>query len=104
MTTGNLGGFDAWLEDGHAGTLTLETQAVKCSVPLEDIGFEEQTFEAGALGRQLRIFRLPETNQHLDFRLERRIGIAASRDNPIYVRVTQEDGNLICSSPIYFFR
>ncbi len=104
LTTGNIGGFDAWLEDGYAGTLKLETPVVKCGVPLEDIGYEDETFEAGALGRKLRIFRLPEENAHLDCKLERKIAIAAGRDNPIYVRITQEDGNLIWSSPIYFFR
>jgi hypothetical protein len=104
LTTGNLGGFDVWLEDAYGGTMAIDTRLVKAGVPLEDIGFEDEEFDVGALGRKLRIFRLPESNPHRAMSFERQIAIQPDRDNPIFVRVTQEDGFVIWSSPIYFFR
>ncbi len=104
LTTGNFGGFDVWVEDAYAGTLALDTRLVKAGVPLEEIGLEDETFDAGALGRRVRIFRLPADNPHRRMSVERRISLRPSGDNPIYVRVTQEDGHQIWSSPIYVFR
>ncbi len=104
LTTGNLGGFDAWLADPYAGTLKLETAPVKCGVPVEEIGLEDETIEAGALGRRVRIFRLPEENPHRRMTVERRIELRPEGDNPLYVRVTQEDGHQAWSSPIYVYR
>jgi hypothetical protein len=104
LTTGNLGGFDAWLADAYAGTLKLETAPVKCGVPVEEIGLEDETIEAGALDRRVRIFRLPEANPHRRMTVERRIALRPEGDNPLYVRVTQEDGHQAWSSPIYVYR
>jgi hypothetical protein len=36
--------------------------------------------------------------------LGRRIRLQDARDNALYVCITQEDGHLIWSSPIYLFR
>ncbi len=104
LTTGNLGGFDAWLADPYAGTLKLETPVVKCGVPVEDIGYEDEVIEAGGLDRRVRIFRLPEENPHHRMVIERRIELQPDGDNPLYVRITQEDGHLVWSSPIYLYR
>jgi hypothetical protein len=104
LTTGNLGGFDAWVADAYGGTLAIDTRLVKAGVPLEEIGLEDEEFDAGALGRGMRIFRLPEDNPHRRMTFERRIAIRPDGDNPIYVRITQEDGFLAWSSPIYVYR
>jgi len=104
LTTGNLGGMDIWLADPYAGTLKLETAPVKCGVPIEDIGLEDEVVEAGALGRKVRFFRLPAENPHRRMAVERTIEIKPEGDNPIFVRLTQEDGHVAWSSPIYLFR
>ncbi len=104
LTTGNLGGFDVWLADPYAGTLKLETPLVKCGVPLEEIGYEDEVIEAGGLDRRVRIFRLPETNPHKRMSLERPVELKSEGENPIYVRLTREDGHIAWSSPIYLFR
>jgi hypothetical protein len=36
--------------------------------------------------------------------LERRIPLVGDRDNALYICLTQEDGHLVWSSPIYIFR
>jgi hypothetical protein len=105
LTTGNCGGFDLWLEDPYAGTLELETPLVRCALPLERIGYDESVFDrSGVLPRFVRIFRLPTQNPHRTLRLERNISPEAGRDSAIFVKLTQEDGHIAWTSPIYFFR
>jgi len=105
LTTGNIGGFDLWLADAYDGTLKIETPLVKCGIPLEDIGLEDEVFdESGLLPRYLKVFRLPEKNPHRTFRFTRPIALRGEGDNPIFIRLTQEDGTLAWTSPIYIYR
>ena len=104
LTTGGFGGFDAWLADPDAGVLRIDTPLVQCDINIADIGREDQVFEAGGIKRQIRVFRLPDENPHQQAQLSRRIELQAPLDNALYVCVTQEDGHLIWSSPIYVIR
>ena len=104
LTTGGFGGFDAWLENGDAGTLRIETELVSCEIAIKDIGLEDMVFEAGGIKRQIRVFRLPEDNPHRAVKLERRVALHADGDNALYVCLTQEDGHMVLSSPTYIFR
>lgn len=104
LTTGGFGGFDAWLTDARSGTLRIDTPLVKCEIAVSDIGQEDLVFAAGGIGRAIRMFRLPDDNSHRHLKLTRRVNLKAQGDNALYVRLTQEDGHLIWSSPIYVFR
>ena len=104
LTTGGFGGFDAWLRKGDAGTLCIETELVGCRVAVEDIGLEDMVFEAGGIKRQIRVFRLPEENPHRSIKLERSVALRPDGDNALHVCLTQEDGHMVWSSPIYIFR
>jgi hypothetical protein len=104
LTTGGFGGFDAWLADGQAGVLRIDTPLVKCDIAIADIGREDLVFEAGGIGRRIRVFRLPDENQHQQVQISRRIPLQTEHDNALYVCITQEDGHLIWSSPIYVIR
>ena len=104
LTTGGFGGFDALLEDPHAGTLKIHTALVKEDIAIGDIGRDEIIFAAGGIDRRIRIFRLPDENPHYRVSLERRLRLADDRDNALYVRITHEDGHFVWSSPIYIFR
>ncbi|MFQ6024529.1 MAG: DUF3604 domain-containing protein, partial [Acidiferrobacterales bacterium] len=87
------------------GTFKLETPLIKCGIPLEEIGYEDEIVEnLGVLPRFVRIFRLPANNPHRALRIERDIRIVDGRDNPIFIKLTQEDGHIAWTSPIYFFR
>lgn len=103
LTTGGFGGFDAWLADQHAGKLRIETALVQCEIDIASIGLEDLVFDAGGIGRRIRIFRLPDENPARRLQLVRRIPLRRESDNALYVRVTQEDGHLAWSSPIYVF-
>jgi len=104
LTTGGFGGFDAWLAEPAAGSLKIETALVQTEISVAEIGLEDRVFEAGGIARRIRVFRLPDENPHRRVTLERRIALAGDRDNAIYVCLTQEDGHLVWSSPIYIFR
>ncbi len=104
LTTGGFGGFDAWLEDSAAGTLKIATALVQAEIPIAEIGMEDRVFEAGGIRRRIRVFRLPDENPHREVRIERRIDLRDQGDNALYLCLTQEDGHLVWSSPIYLFR
>ena len=103
ITTGNFGGFDAWLEGTDGASLDVSTNLGTLQVPLSDIGIEDVTMEAGGLERKIRAFRLPEDNPHRTITTELEIPIKADGDNPLWVCVTTEDGFQAWSSPIYVF-
>lgn len=104
LTTGGFGGFDAWLADPRLGVLRIDTPLVKRDIAIADIGLEDLVFDAGGIGRRIRVFRLPDENPHRRLHLSRRITLKAVGDNALYVCLTQEDGHLAWSSPIYVFR
>ena len=104
LTTGGFGGFDAWLAHPDAGDLRIETELAQLTVPIAEIGRDDLVQEAGGIGRRLRVFRLPDANPHTHVRWRHRANLAAGRDNGLYICLTQEDGHLVWSSPIYLFR
>ena len=104
LTTGGFGGFDAWLADPRAGQLCIDTALVKTTIDVASIGLEDTVFANGGIKRRIRVFRLPDQNPAHALRIERRITLHDGGDNALYVCVTQEDGHLIWSSPIYLFR
>ena len=101
VTTGNFAGFDLWLEDRDAGELTFATSVIEQTVEIAEVGLEDLVFEAGGLGRRLRLFRLPEVNRAWQMGFTRQVPLRSGVDNPLYVRLTQEDGHQAWSSPIY---
>ena len=103
LTTGGFAGFDAWLADPAAGTLKIDTPLVKTEIKVGDIGLDDYVFANGGIKRQLRVFRMPDENTHTRAQLTRRVKLTDAHDNALYVCVTQEDGHLIWSSPVYIF-
>ena len=104
LTTGGFGGFDAWLADPDTGVLEIDTALVKARIDVADIGRDDLVFEAGGIARRIRVYRLPDDNPHVSLTVERRVTLRDGRDNALYVCVTQEDGHLAWSSPVYVFR
>lgn len=105
VTTGNMAGFDLWLER-EGGNLAIETNIVSAECDLAKLTDNEILVEAGGLGRQLRIYRLPENNKAMSLRVTHDVTGTdkAIRDVPVYIRATQEDGHQAWSSPIYLIK
>jgi hypothetical protein len=101
MTTGGFSGFDLYLEKSFEGVLDIHTAVIDVSIEIAKITYNDTVFNAGGLGRKIRIFRLPDDNVEKSIDFTRSISLRRGRDNPIYIRVTQEDGHQAWSSPIY---
>jgi len=101
VTTGNLAGVDIWLDEARRGTLSLETNVVSGDVELASLVDNLVVLEGGGLGRRLSVYRLPEVDWTPRVALDHTVKFPGGADLPIYVRVTQADGNQAWSSPIY---
>ena len=101
VTTGNLAGIDLWLDDANCGTLELDTNVVSGSVDLAALDHNVMTFDGGMLGRKLSVYLLPESDWARHMTLNSTATHTGKADLPVYVRVTQADGNQAWSSPIY---
>ena len=104
VTTGGFMGIDALLDDPAVGTLAIDANLVQARLPIAAIGPEDTIFDAGGLGRRIRVFRLPDTNPHYAIRVTRRVVLRDDEDNALFIRATLEDGNVVWSSPIYLIR
>lgn len=103
ITTGNFVGFDVWL-DGLQGELAIDAGHAAGRFRLADLGLEPVVIDAGGLERQLRVARLPDACSRDHMRCAFDVELTAEGDNPLWVRVTTEDGYVAWSSPIYVFR
>ena len=104
VTTGNYGAIDLWLSDPAAGRLAFKTAPVSGDAAVSELGTEPRVFEAGGLERAIKLQRLPETMTETRMALRRSIKVRAKGDTRLYVRVQQEDGHRMWSSPVYLFR
>jgi hypothetical protein len=102
VTTGNMAGVDILLEDSTGGELRVVTGPASLTIQIADIGEEDVVVEAGGLERRIRVFRLPEEGGRTAVRASVAVALRPGVDNPVYARVTQEDGHQVWSSPIYF--
>jgi len=104
ITTGNFGGFDAWFEAGAGARLVIDSNHVSGSFDIDDIGLDEVVLDGGGLERKIRMFRLPVQNDCRELTRNVELRLKAVGDNPIWVRVTTEDGFNAWSSPIFIYR
>jgi len=104
VTTGNHGAIDIWLRHGLDGKIAFETPHVHGRRAIRALGYERHVFSAGGLDRAVKLYRLPEHMTETTMDIRRRIPLREIGDTRIYVRVTQEDGHVAWSSPMYLFR
>lgn len=103
-TAGNFCGFDVVLDRLDSGRMHLETNLVSGVVDLMGLGMEARLIEAGGLQRQVRISRLPDNSDCLELSAQVEVPLKGQGDNPLWVRVTTEDGYNAWSSPMYIYR
>ncbi len=101
ITTGGLAGCEILLKHATSGRITLTTPLIREEISVADIIAEETVFTAGGLGRQVRVFRIPEENRQTALTLTRQIRLPTPGDHPIYARIRLVDGHLAWSSPVY---
>lgn len=104
VTTGNMMGFDVWVEATEDASIDITTNLGNLSLPLNAIGLEPEVMDAGGLAREVRVQRLPDAPLQREITLNETVEIAEIGDTPIWVCATFEDGNQAWTSPIYLFR
>ena len=101
ITTGGVAGLIIKLEEPFNGTLNIETvqQNIKCEI--DSIGLDPQSWECGGLKKMIKVYRLPDQLNSFEYSFSLPLENLHKGDNPIYIRMTQEDGHMAWSSPIY---
>ena len=104
ITTGNYGGVDLWLTEPACASIDVETNHGTLTLPLNEVGLDDQVLEAGGLKRQIKVFRLPSILQHREMSGEVEIPLSPRGDNPLWISIYTEDGFQAWSSPVFAFR
>lgn len=106
QTTGDSDGIELEIAPGSAATLTLETAEGKWSVTTDDPALNHPQGRIHALGsleRQVTFQRYPDPDRmspeaiHVELPLDQ----ATAPHTPWYIKVTQCDGHLAWTSPVY---
>lgn len=103
-TTGGLSGVILELKDKRAGSISVSTAQGEYHVMVSDIGYEPVDWALGGVGKNLRAYRLPDMNDHLQYSFSLSLDHLAAGIHPIYIRVEQEDGHLLWTSPVYLHK
>jgi len=96
-----------WLDESENASMELITNQGTLTVDLATLANQDVVLDAGGLGKQLQVFRLPDNNQHRS--IEATIDIPLhdesdnKGDNPLWICVTTEDGFQAWSSPAFVF-
>lgn len=104
VTAGNFGAFDVWLDESDGARIHLETGHVDTSLDLSAVGREDTIIPAGGLDLEVRLFRLPASLQSGPITASIDVPVHGQGDNPLWIRVTTEDGFQAWTSPIYLFK
>lgn len=103
VTTGGLSGVIMTLAEPGAGALHIHTEQGQVDCPVESLGLEPRTWSYGGLRKELSLSRLPaQPTREVSLTLP--LTDLHPGDNPIYLKLVQEDGHMAWSSPIYLVR
>jgi hypothetical protein len=104
VTTGGVAGLILRLRRPNTGRIEIETPEGKVSVDLKEIDRSGRTWDYGGVAKQLKVARLPDKPLASTMRMSHRMENLKKGDNPIYMRVIQEDGHMAWTSPVYVTR
>ena len=104
VTAGNFGAFDVWLDEGEGARVALETNFVTAEVDLAAVGCDDTIIDAGGLDLAVHLFRLAPVLDPEPITESVTVSLHNDGDNPLWIRVTTEDGFQAWTSPVYLFR
>jgi hypothetical protein len=104
VTTGGLAGVIITLEKPDPGKLSINTTQLNTSCQISSIGLQPRVWDCGGLRKDMRVYRLPDQGRSIEYSCQLPLTDLNKGDNPIYIRVTQEDGHLAWSSPVYLVK
>ena len=103
MTTGGVQGVVVYLK-GKLGRLGLEINNKKLHMHIGEITQRQKNYRMGGLDAKLEIYQTHSGNKFQEVDLKYKVKNLRKGDNPIFVKVTQKDGHMAWSSPVYLVR
>jgi hypothetical protein len=103
QTTGDADGIDLWLDQTERGSILFDSPAGRCQAAFDELQ-PERSWSLGGIDMQLSIQRYPEHVTTRELSLTAPLSPPPGRQTPYLVKVTQIDGNLAWSSPVYVTR
>ncbi len=103
VTTGGLAGVIITLENAEEGALSIDTIQGKISCDISSLGLDPVVWDCGGLRKEISLVRLPDQQPSSEFAFRLPLTELHAGDNPIYIHVTQEDGHMAWSSPVYVY-
>ena len=106
ITTGGVAGLILEMARPAAGEIFIKTPFKRLRLPIASLGLKRRSYHLGGLDKCLSLYRLPQANGPTQYQIYFKPSITHLHqgDNPIYVKVVQEDGHMAWSSPIYLVR
>jgi len=104
ITTGGVMGVIMTLQQPDVGTLEIDTLQRQIACEIGGLAPEPAVWDCGGLHKEIRVYRLPDRLGPHQFSFSLRLRELHEGDNPIYIRVTQEDGHMAWTSPLYLVR
>ena len=101
ITTGGITGVILTLEKPYTGSLEVETLQRNVDCEIASVGLEPVIWECGGLQKRIEVSRLPDHQTSCEFSFTLPLTGLQPGDNPVYIRMTQEDGHMAWTSPIY---
>jgi hypothetical protein len=101
MTTGGVAGVILSTDKSDTGMLHIETFQKSLELAIASIGLEPKIIGCGGLQKTIETYRLPDRQESCEFSFTLPLKNLQKGDNPIYIRMTQEDGHMAWSSPVY---
>jgi len=104
FTTGTVKGVLLTLEKAATGTIHFDTVEKKLDIKFANLGLAPKIWDLGVLEKYIRVERLPDSKNPTEFSFRLPIEGLRKGDNPIFIRVVQEDGQKAWSSPVYLVK
>jgi len=104
ITTGGGSGMILTLDNAKKGTIEIKTDQISLTCDTSSVGIFPRIWETGGVKKQIDIVRLPEERENSHFSFKIPLTVENKGDNPIYMRVTQEDGHVAWTSPVYLIK
>jgi len=104
VTTGGVSGVILTLEKAKSGTLEIDTLQQYAECEIASLTLEPKVWRCGGVQKEIEVYRLPDIQELCEFSFNLPLTTLHKGDNPIYVRMTQEDGHMAWTSPVYVVR
>jgi hypothetical protein len=104
VTTGGVAGAIVTLGKQQDGLMEIDTVQKVVSCRIDEIGLQPLIWSCGGLRKQLEVYRLPDQPSSCEFEYDMPLTDLHKGDNPIYIKVTQEDGHMAWTSPVYIIQ